>query len=132
MLQTVHCYYLNFITHIKQLDGIAPLLLRLILAPVLIIAGYSKLGLSGDWQSLIQALLADPNVVNWFGNAEWGLGLPFPDLLAFLAAWSEISRRLVFTDRLVDSFGHNSSDDYHGGGSDYCALEPWLVCYHST
>ena len=89
MLQTVHCYYLNFITYIKQLDGIAPLLLRLILAPVLIIAGYSKLGLSGDWQSLSQALLADPNVVNWFGNAEWGLGLPFPDLLAFLAAWSE-------------------------------------------
>ena len=89
MFQTAQLYYSTLITHAKQLDGIAPLLLRLILAPVLIIAGYSKLGLSGDWHSLSQALLADPNVVNWFGNTEWGLGLPFPDLLAFMAGWSE-------------------------------------------
>ncbi|OUL56830.1 DoxX family protein [Pseudoalteromonas ulvae] len=89
MFRTAQLYYSTLITHAKQLDGIAPLLLRLILAPVLIIAGYSKLGLSGDWHSLSQALLADPNVVNWFGNTEWGLGLPFPDLLAFMAGWSE-------------------------------------------
>ena len=25
----------------------------------------------------------------WFGNPDWGLGLPFPTLLANLAAWTE-------------------------------------------
>ncbi len=74
---------------IELFDGIPPLLFRLILAPVFIVAGYSKLGMSSDEASGIDLLLADPNVVNWFGNAQWGLGLPFPDLLAFLAGWTE-------------------------------------------
>ena len=30
------------------------------------------------------------NTVNWFGNPEWGLGLPVPQLMAFLAGWSEV------------------------------------------
>ena len=30
------------------------------------------------------------NTVAWFGNADWGLGLPAPMLLAFLATWTEI------------------------------------------
>jgi putative oxidoreductase len=71
------------------LSGIAPLLFRLILAPTLIIAGYSKLGISGDWESWVDVILADPNVVAWFGNPDWGLGLPFPHLLAFLVGWLE-------------------------------------------
>lgn len=65
------------------------LVFRLILAPVMIIAGYSKLGMSGDWESWIQAVLADPNVVAWFGNPDWGLGLPMPGVLAFLVGWIE-------------------------------------------
>ena len=36
-----------------------------------------------------QAVLADPNVVTWFGNPDWGLDLPFPDALAFLVGWIE-------------------------------------------
>jgi len=71
------------------LSGLAPLLFRLILAPTLIIAGYSKLGLSGDWESWIDVILADPDVVAWFGNPDWGLGLPVPGLLAFLVGWIE-------------------------------------------
>lgn len=71
------------------LSGLAPLLFRLILAPTLIIAGYSKLGLSGDWESWIDVFLADPDVVAWFGNPDWGLGLPVPGLLAFLVGWIE-------------------------------------------
>ena len=30
------------------------------------------------------------NTVAWFGNTDWGLGLPAPMLLAFLATWTEI------------------------------------------
>lgn len=70
-------------------SGVAPLIFRLILAPALIIAGYSKLGLSGDPENWVQAILADPNVVSWFGNPDWGLGLPLPGILAFLVGWIE-------------------------------------------
>lgn len=77
---------------VKALDffsGLAPFVLRLILAPALIIAGYSKLGISGDPENWIQAILADPKVVSWFNNPDWGLGLPLPGLLAFLVGWIE-------------------------------------------
>ncbi len=30
------------------------------------------------------------SIVEWFGNSDWGLGLPFPLVLAFLATWTEI------------------------------------------
>jgi uncharacterized membrane protein YphA (DoxX/SURF4 family) len=30
------------------------------------------------------------STVAWFGNPDWGLGLPFPLLLASLATWTEI------------------------------------------
>jgi uncharacterized membrane protein YphA (DoxX/SURF4 family) len=30
------------------------------------------------------------NTVAWFGNADWGLGLPFPTLLAGLATGTEV------------------------------------------
>jgi putative oxidoreductase len=81
--------YENLFERIKIADGLVPLFIRLIVAPVMIIAGYNKLGMSSEDVTFIQSILADPNVVSWFGNSEWGLGLPFPDLLAFLAGWSE-------------------------------------------
>ncbi|CCQ12060.1 FIG01057559: hypothetical protein [Pseudoalteromonas luteoviolacea B = ATCC 29581] len=68
---------------------ISSLAIRIILAPVMIIAGYSKLNLSNEAISGVGRLLPDANVVSWFGNAQWGLGLPFPDTLAFLAGWTE-------------------------------------------
>ena len=70
-------------------DFISPLLFRLILAPTMIIAGYSKLNFNNEQASFFESLLADPNVISWFGNTEWGLGLPFPSFLAFLAGWTE-------------------------------------------
>lgn len=63
--------------HLKPLDGIAPLLLRLYLAPVMIQAGWNKLA-------------AFENTVSWFGNPDWGLGLPFPTLMAALAIATEL------------------------------------------
>lgn len=82
-------HYSASLQKLSFLDGIPALLFRLILAPVMIIAGYNKLALSGDTDGFFELFLASPDVVAWFGNSDWGLGLPFPDLLAFLAGWSE-------------------------------------------
>lgn len=83
----------NFIISLKSklvsIDFISPLVFRLILAPTMIIAGLNKLNLANTEVSFLSRFLADENVVSWFGNTEWGLGLPFPDLLAFLAGWTE-------------------------------------------
>ena len=58
------------------LDFLAPLALRLYLAPVFWMAGTKKLA---DFDSTVE----------WFGNPDWGLGLPFPEVMAFLAASTE-------------------------------------------
>ncbi|MEP1449102.1 MAG: DoxX family protein [Paraglaciecola sp.] len=58
-------------------EGVAPLLLRLYLAPVMLQAGWNK------YQSF-------DAIVDWFGNADYGLGLPFPVLMAFLATATEL------------------------------------------
>jgi uncharacterized membrane protein YphA (DoxX/SURF4 family) len=65
------------LTPLRHLDGLAPLALRLILVPVLWMAGTHKLA---DFES----------TVAWFGNPDWGLGLPFPWLMAFLATATEL------------------------------------------
>ena len=61
----------------RKADWLAPLLLRLYLAPVFWMAGWNK-------------AMAFPDTVEWFGNAEWGLGLPFPTLMAGLATGAEL------------------------------------------
>jgi putative oxidoreductase len=60
------------------LDFVPSLLLRIYLAPIFWMAGTQK-----------AAHFAD--TVEWFGNAEWGLGLPFPALMAFLATAAELA-----------------------------------------
>jgi uncharacterized membrane protein YphA (DoxX/SURF4 family) len=61
---------------IRVADGIAPLLLRLYLAPVFLQAGWTKLAHFEDTAA-------------WFGNPDWGLGLPMPELMTALAAGTE-------------------------------------------
>lgn len=60
----------------KQADFLAPFLLRMYLVPVFWMAGTRKIE-------------GFDNIVEWFGNTEWGLGLPFPLLMAFLAIATE-------------------------------------------
>lgn len=67
---------------LQLLDGLAPLLLRLFLIPIFWMAGTNKIDLD--------TLMPFENTVAWFANPEWGLGLPFPTLMAFLAGWTEI------------------------------------------
>lgn len=61
----------------RALDFVAPLLLRLYLVPVFWMAGWQKLQ---HFDSMVE----------WFGNAEWGLGLPLPFLMALLATAAEL------------------------------------------
>jgi len=60
----------------RSFDFLAPLALRLYLVPVFWMAGTRKLA---DMESTIA----------WFGNPDWGLGLPFPELMAWAAALTE-------------------------------------------
>lgn len=61
----------------RAIDFLAPLLLRLYLAPVFWMAGMNKFN-SFD------------STVEWFGNPDWGLGLPLPWLMAALATAAEL------------------------------------------
>ncbi|MFT4518957.1 MAG: putative oxidoreductase [Halioglobus sp.] len=61
---------------LRHLDGLAPLAIRLYLVPVFWMAGTQKI--SGM-----------ESTIEWFGNPDWGLGLPFPEVLAHLAAYTE-------------------------------------------
>jgi len=63
-------------SRLQHFDGLGPLALRLFLVPVFWMAGTHKL--AGMEQT-----------IEWFGNPDWGLGLPFPTLLAYLAAYTE-------------------------------------------
>ncbi|MDX1824093.1 MAG: DoxX family protein [Thiohalomonadales bacterium] len=60
----------------RAIDFLGPLALRLYLAPIFWMAGTSKFSAFEDTAA-------------WFGNPDWGLGLPFPTLMAFVAASTE-------------------------------------------
>ena len=83
-MQLLQHYYQSFLSQLKHFDGIPALLIRLYLAPVFIMAGFSKTQLLNEEVTGFSAFLADPNIIAWFGNSDWGLGLPFPALLANL------------------------------------------------
>lgn len=61
----------------SALNFLGPLALRLYLVPVFWVAGTNKLD-------------GMDNVISWFGNPEWGLGLPAPALMAWLATGTEV------------------------------------------
>ena len=80
---------------LQHLDGLAPLALRLYLVPVFWMAGTQKI--SGI-----------DSTIEWFGNPDWGLGLPMPWLMAFLATSAELVGAFLldnlFIQQLTDHF----------------------------
>ncbi|EGR3960491.1 DoxX family protein [Vibrio cholerae] len=79
MIHTILNRYDRLIEKCKKWDFIVLLSVRLFLVPVIFVGARSKvLGFAGT--------------VAWFGasTAEGGLNLPFPELLAFLAAATEV------------------------------------------
>jgi len=77
----------NLLDISRHFDFLAPLLLRAYLVPIFYMAGTQKFNSFDD-------------TVSWFGNPDWGLGLPMPWLMAFLATATE----LVGTFLLVFGF----------------------------
>lgn len=61
---------------VETLGFIGPFLLRLYLVPIFWIAGSKKISSIDD-------------TIEWFGNPEWGLGLPFPSFMAWMASLTE-------------------------------------------
>lgn len=69
--------YQQIVARLQVADGIPLLFLRLYLAPVMIQAGWNK---ASSFDS----------IVDWFGNDDYGLGLPMPFVMAFLATAAEL------------------------------------------
>jgi uncharacterized membrane protein YphA (DoxX/SURF4 family) len=69
-------YIQNGLANTQALDFLAPLAIRIYLAPIMWMAGTKKL-------SGMESTIA------WFGNPDWGLALPFPEILAWLVALLE-------------------------------------------
>lgn len=69
--------YQQTVARLQVADGIPLLLLRVYLAPVMIQAGWNK---ASSFDS----------IVDWFGNDDYGLGLPMPLVMAFLATAAEL------------------------------------------
>ncbi len=61
---------------LSYLDGLAPLAMRFFL-------------FFPFWMAGTQKISGMENTIEWFGNPDWGLGLPFPWLMAHLAAYTE-------------------------------------------
>ena len=86
-------FFQNLLDKFRALDFLAPLALRLYLVPIFWMAGTMKLNNAGlDCLSGVNGpcdFTPKQDIIDWFGNVEWGLGLPFPELLAHLAAYTE-------------------------------------------
>lgn len=67
----------QWLSPLRHLEGLPALALRLYLVPVFWMAGSQK-------------LLHFSDTVAWFGNDDYGLGLPLPGLMAFLATATEL------------------------------------------
>ncbi|HHJ35015.1 MAG TPA: DoxX family protein [Gammaproteobacteria bacterium] len=81
-LCSLACKAQNLLNKTRAVDFLGPLALRLYLVPVFWMAGTKKLE---DMDSIIE----------WFGNADWGLGLPFPELMAWLATLTEVGGAIL-------------------------------------
>ncbi|MEA3411221.1 MAG: DoxX family protein, partial [Pseudomonadota bacterium] len=80
----------------RAVDFLAPLALRLYLVPIFWTAGAKKLGIDptfgpnlGEWFASLKNISVEDTAA-WFGNPDWGLGLPYPDFLAWSASLTEL------------------------------------------
>ncbi len=78
LIASYHSFHNALFGRLRHIDGLAPLALRIYLAPVFWMAGTQKLcGMDGT--------------IAWFGS----LGLPYPALMAWLAACTEAAGALL-------------------------------------
>ena len=93
IVDSYRAFYHRGLQAIQCADGLAPLLMRVILVPVFWMAGTHKIDFA--------TLLPYPEIVDWFGNPDWGLGLPVPGLMAFLAGWAEVAGAVLLAAGLA-------------------------------
>ena len=75
-LCSLACKAQSLLDSTSAVDFLGPLALRLYLVPIFWMAGTKK--------------LADiDSTAAWFGNPDWGLGMPFPELMAWMASLTE-------------------------------------------
>jgi len=75
-LVALGCKAQSLLNSTRAVDFLGPLALRLYLVPIFWMAGTKK--------------LADiDSTAAWFGNSDWGLGLPFPEFMAWAASLTE-------------------------------------------
>jgi len=72
----------------RAADFLAPLALRLYLVPIFWMAGTKKLA-------------NIDSTIEWFANPDWGLGLPFPELMAWSAALAEAGGAILLLSGLA-------------------------------
>ncbi|MDO4450613.1 MAG: DoxX family protein [Moraxella sp.] len=77
MIKKFTHHYLVLTDRLKSFDVLALFVIRLYLAPVFIMAGLNK------YQNF-------ESTVNWFGNSEWGLGLPFASFWVVVVIIAEL------------------------------------------
>ena len=75
-IMSLGCKAQSALNATRAVDFLGPLALRLYLVPIFWMAGTKKLASMED-------------TIAWFGNPEWGLGLPFPALMAWAASLTE-------------------------------------------
>ncbi len=78
VMGTLHCG----LNKTRALDFLAPLAMRLYLVPVFWMAANTK------WNPLDETSSLD-STIQWFANPDWGLGLPYPELMAYMAWGAE-------------------------------------------
>ncbi|MFT6734489.1 MAG: putative oxidoreductase [Polaribacter sp.] len=78
LVQKYYQLQASTIDKIDFLSGLPSLAFRIYLANVFWMAGNNK------WNPFDSESSLQPTI-DWFGNSDWGLGLPFPELLAFMA-----------------------------------------------
>ena len=75
-LYSLACKAQSLLNTTRAVDFLGPLALRLYLVPIFWMAGSKKLA---DIES----------TAAWFGDPDWGLGLPFPEVMAWAASLTE-------------------------------------------
>ena len=92
-LCSLACKAQSLLDSTRAVDFLGPLALRLYLVPIFWMAGSMKLNNAGldclSGGSGPCDFTPKQDIIDWFGNAEWGLGLPFPEVMAHLAAYTE-------------------------------------------
>lgn len=88
--------YGRALQYLENFSGLGALAIRIFLVPVFWMAGSRKIDFS--------TMLPYEATVAWFGNPDWGLGLPAPELMAFLAGWTEILGAILLAIGLAVRF----------------------------